>query len=217
MSKRVQVKFCGMRSKAALNYAIELGVDYVGFVVDFPKSLRSITLKQFMDLAKWLKETKKDNFRIVAVTIDMPLSKIQTIVDSGLVDVIQLHGTESIDAVKKIKGVELWKAWNDKAKGDVLEMAKHVDRILLDSGNAMEKALNKSGKFDSYALYQKLNDKKVNDVMSGGIDSGNVKDYLLKLKPDIIDVSRGIEAGAGKKSKKKMKEFMKSVNSYYGK
>ncbi len=204
-----------MRSKEALSYAVDLGVDYLGFVVDYPKSPRSNTIKEFLSKAKWLRENKKGKYKIVAVTVDMSLKNIQSIIDSGLADVIQLHGNEQRELIKKIKGIEVWKAWNNKSKGNVLELAKYADKILLDSGNAKEKAENTSGRFDAFDLYKKLRAKGVEVVLSGGIDSENVSTYLDKLKPDIIDVSRGIEAGVGKKRKVKMKEFMKTVNDYY--
>ncbi len=206
-----------MRTKEALEYAIDLGVDYLGFVIDFPKSPRSVSLGEFNKTTNWLKKNKKGKYKIVAVTVDMALKNIQSIIDKGFADVIQLHGDEKIESIKKIKGIEIWKAWDKNSKGDVLEMSKVVDRILLDSGNAVEKALNTSGSFDANALYERLNSKKIDIVLSGGIDASNVNGYLEKLSPEIIDVSRGIEASPARKSKKKMKEFMNSVNEYYGK
>lgn len=204
-----------MKAKNDIAYAIELGVDYLGFVVDFPKSPRSITLKQFLQTAEWVKKTKRSKCRVVAVTVNMPLTDIFKITKSGFVDVIQLHGDEQLELVKKIKGIEVWKAWNNKGKGDVLEMSKHVDRILLDSGSAVEKANNKSGEFDGFTLYKKLSAKKIKLVLSGGIDVKNVTGYLDKLKPEIIDISRGIEISPGKKSKIKMKKIINAVNDYY--
>src|SRR6185312_7893340 len=115
--KRCAIKFCGMKSKGALAYAIDLGVDYVGFVVDYPKSPRSNTLKEFLAKAKWLRENKNGKYKIVAVTVDMSLKNIQAIIDSGLADVIQLHGNESAGMIKRIKGIEVWKAWSRKSKG----------------------------------------------------------------------------------------------------
>jgi len=217
MSKRVKIKFCGMRTKEALEYAIELGVNYLGFVIDFPKSPRSIPLPEFLKTSEWLKKNKKGKYKIVAVTVDMPIKNIQIIIDSGYVDVIQLHGNENIGLIKKIKGIEVWKAWDSKSQGDVFEIGKSVDRILLDSGNAVEKAQNTSGSFNAFSLYKDFKKKKINTVLSGGIDSSNVNEYLEKLTPEIIDVSRGIETSPGKKSKRKMKEFINTVNVFYGK
>lgn len=213
--KKVKIKFCGMKSKPDLVFAIDLGINYLGFVVDYPKSPRSLALGEFLNLAEWLKKNKKGNYKIVAVTVDMPIKNLQKIIDSGFVEVIQLHGNETIEYIKKIKGIKLWKVWNNKSKGDVFGVSKYVDRILLDSGNAVEKANNKSGEFDAFSLYKKLTSKKVNVVLSGGINAGNVKGYLKKIKPEIIDISRGIEISSGKKSKKKMKEFMETIDEYY--
>lgn len=210
--KRAKIKFCGMRSKESLAYVISLGVDYLGFVVDYEKSPRNLTLDKFIELAKWLKENKKRNYKIVAVTVDMPLSKIDKLIDSRVVDVIQLHGNEGIDVINKIKGIEIWKAWNKKSTGNILEAAKHVDKILLDSGDATAKAKGSSGEFDAFDIYNKLKKEKKSVVISGGIDKDNVQFYLNKLKPEIIDVSRGIETAPGKKSKEKMKQFMKILN-----
>jgi phosphoribosylanthranilate isomerase len=213
--KRAKIKYCGMQTKDSLVYAINLGVDYLGFIVDFPKSKRSISVNRFLQIAEWLKKNKKGKYKIVAVTVDMPIKTIQLIAGNKFVDVIQLHGNETAKLAIKIKGVEVWKAWNNKSTGDVIAMSKHVDRILLDSGDAAAKAKNNSGEFDAFALYKKLVSKKVNVVLSGGIDAKNVTRYLKKLNPEIIDVSRGIETLPATKSKKKMKEFIETVNTYY--
>jgi len=204
-----------MRTKESLAYAIDLGVDYVGFIVDYPKSKRSIPLSKFLQTVEWLKKNKKGTYKIVAVTVDMPLQNIQLIAGSNYVDVVQLHGNETAGFASKIKGVEVWKAWNNKSKGDIIKMSKHVNRMLLDSGDAEAKAKNNSGEFDAFSLYKKLENKKVKVVLSGGIDVKNVAGYLKKLNPDIIDISRGIETAPGKKSKMKMKKFIKTVNDYY--
>ena len=213
--KRAKIKYCGMRTKDSLIYAIDLGIDYLGFIVDFPKSKRSISVKKFLQTAEWLKKNKKGKYKIVAVTVDMPIKTMQLLAGNKYVDVIQLHGSETTEAADKIKGVEVWKVWNDKSKGNGMEMSKHVDKILLDSGDADEKAKNNSGEFDAFALYKKLVSKKVKVVLSGGLDAKNISSYLKKLNPEIIDISRGIETLPAMKSKKKMKEFIETVNDYY--
>lgn len=213
--KRAKVKYCGMKSKESAAYAIQLGVDYLGFVVDFNKSPRSISINNFLELVKWLKQNKKGKYKIVAVTIDMPLKNIGEIVKSGVVDVIQLHGNEKMEEIKKIRGIEVWKAMHHESEKEILKVARFVDRVLLDSGNAVEKANGSSGEFDGCDIYNKLKKSKVSVVVSGGINNSNVTKYLKKLKPEIIDVSRGIEIAPGRKSKRKMKEFMETVNDYY--
>ncbi len=213
--RRVKIKFCGMRTKKSISYAIDLGVDYLGFVVDYNKSPRSVSLVKFLKIATWLKKNKKGKYKIVAVTVDMPIDNIDEIVKSKVVDVLQLHGNENDEVIKQISGIEIWKAWNNKSKGDVFKIAKKVDKILLDSGDAMQKATNKSGEFNAFKLYSDLKKKKIDVVVSGGIDNDNLEMFLDKLKPETIDISRGIETLPGKKSKRKMKKIEKTVNDYY--
>jgi len=214
MSK-VKIKFCGMRTEESLVYAIGLGVDYLGFVVDYDKSPRSTSLAKFLETATWLKKNKKGKYKIVAVTVDMPLDNIERIIKSKVVDVLQLHGNEGEEMLRPINGIEVWKAWNDSSKGDVFKIAKRVDKILLDSGNALQKATNKSGEFNAFNLYKDLKKKKIDVVVSGGIDNSNIAMFLKKLEPEIIDISRGIETLSGKKSKHKMKKIIEAVNDYY--
>src|SRR5665213_1963706 len=112
--RKVKIKFCGMSAKDSLSCAIGLGVDYLGFVIDYPKSPRSISLKQFLKTAEWLKKNKKGKYKIVAITVNMPIGNIQVIIKSGFADIIQLHGNETIEMIKNIKGIEVWKAWSNK-------------------------------------------------------------------------------------------------------
>lgn len=208
-----------MRDNPTLAYAVDLRVNYIGFVVDFPKSPRSISISEFHRKVKWLRNTNDGNYKVVAVTVDMPLDNLEFIIENGMADVIQLHGNEHISVCRLVgQQIETWKAINTKTtKGidEVSAIAKSVDKIVLDSGSALEKAKNTSGAFDNTELYNALAKERVKIVLSGGLDAGNIHHYLETLNPGIIDVSRGIESEPGVKSKQKMREFMEAVNRHY--
>ncbi|HXB13579.1 MAG TPA: hypothetical protein VNZ45_16445, partial [Bacteroidia bacterium] len=102
-----------------------------------------------------------------------------------------------------------------KSNEEILTLAKSVDRVVLDSGNATEKAFNTSGAFNDLELYNLLVNEGVNVVLSGGINAGNVKEYLEKYEPSVIDISRGIESEPGVKSKPKMQELIDAVSQFY--
>jgi phosphoribosylanthranilate isomerase len=219
MNKRCKVKFCGMRDNPTLAFAVDIGADYIGFVIDFPKSPRSISREEFIRKAKWLRNNHDGNYKIVAVTVDMPLNNLEFIIENSMADVIQLHGKEHISICRLVsEQVETWKAINAKGEMSMEEIntfGKSVDKLLLDSGTALEKARNTSGAFDNMDLYNSLVKQGIDVVLSGGLDITNIEHYLNLLNPAIIDVSRGVESAPGVKAKQKMMEFMDKVNRFY--
>jgi len=215
----LKVKFCGMRDNNALACAVDLGVRYIGFVIDFPRSPRSISIGEFHRKVKWLRNNRNGNYKVVAVTVDMPLDNLEFIIGSGMADVIQLHGNEHISVCRLVsKQVETWKALNTKDEikmNEITVLARSVSKILLDSGSAMDKAKNSSGTFENTALYTSLIKEGIEVVLSGGLDANNIGCYLKTFNPDTIDISRGIELEPGVKSKQKMYEFMEAVKRFY--
>jgi phosphoribosylanthranilate isomerase len=208
-----------MRDNPTIAFAVDLGADYIGFVTDFPKSPRSISREELLKKAKWMRNNHDGNYKIVAVTVDMPLGNIEYIIDSGLVDTIQLHGNEHISICRLVReGIETWKAIdtkNIKSVEEVMTLANSVDKVVLDSGSALEKARNTSGAFSNTELYNALIKQNIDVVLSGGLDISNIEHYLETLNPSIIDVSRGIESAPGVKAKQKMMEFMNTLNRFY--
>jgi len=219
MRRRCQVKFCGMKDNPTIAFAVDIKADYIGFVVDFPKSPRSISRDELLKKAKWMRNNHDGNYKIVAVTVDMPLENIEYIIDSGLIDVVQLHGNEHISICRLVReGIETWKAVDSKkplSEEEIITLAKSVDKIVLDSGSAIEKARNTSGAFDNITLYNAFIKQGADVVLSGGLDIGNIEHYLEELDPGIIDISRGVESAPGVKAKQKMMEFMDKVNRFY--
>ncbi len=219
MSKRALIKFCGMRDNGTIARAVDLGVNYLGFVVDYPKSPRSISADDFFNKIKWLRKNHDGNYKVVAVTVDLPIHRLEAIINSGAADVVQLHGNEHISICRLVREeIETWKALNANSpisEAELKTLGNSVDKILLDSGSATEKAKNTSGAFDSEEVYNKATKLGIDIVLSGGLDANNIQQYLKKYNPAVIDVSRGIESEPGVKSKQKMMELMDAVNSYY--
>lgn len=219
MNKRPLIKFCGMKDNATIARAVDLGVNYLGFVVDFPKSPRSINAEDFFNKVKWLRKNHDGNYKVVAVTADLPIHKLEAIISSGAADVMQLHGKEHVSICRLVRGqIETWKAINTKSaigEEELKTLGNSVDKILLDSGSAVEKAKNTSGAFDSEEVYNMATKLGFDIVLSGGLEANTIQSYLKKFNPAVIDVSRGIESEPGVKSKQKMLEFMNAVNSYY--
>lgn len=215
---QTKVKFCGFTNLSEAMIAIELGVDYLGFIVEVEGSKRSIDLNTYFAYVNFLSEVDSD-VKIVAVLVDPLKEMIDSIMRNTQTDVIQLHGNESPLFCELFKGkIEIWKAIKVRGKvgqekiEEVLRYRGVVDRILLDTAKLEDKVQEtQSKRFNSFEFYKALENEGIDLVLSGGINVDNVEDYVEKLEPEIIDLASGVEDSPGKKNIEKMQQFLEKV------
>ena len=51
-------------------------------------------------------------------------------------------------------------------------------------------------------------------MIAGGLNINNIKQALETTKPDIVDISSGVETERGIKCEKKIRDFIKYVKNY---
>ncbi len=97
---RTRLKMCGMFRREDLMTVNEICPDYCGFIVNFPKSHRSVDEDGLRSLTKLL-----DRKRIpaVGVFVDQDPEFILRLLREGVIDIAQLHGNESDEEVLKIR------------------------------------------------------------------------------------------------------------------
>lgn len=218
MMDRPKIKFCGFTNLSEAMIAIELGVDYIGFIIEVEESKRSIDLNTFFAYEKFISEVAGD-VKIVAVLVDPLKEMVDSILRNTDTAVIQFHGNESPLFCELYKDkIETWKVV--KVRGEVsktkieeaLRYKTVVDRILLDTGMLEDKlAEDESYEFDGFEFYQALENEGIELVLSGGINIDNVDMFIDKLHPEIIDLASGVEEEPGVKSVEKMQEFLEKV------
>ena len=197
MSK-VKIKFCGLFREKDIEYVNKLNPDYIGLV--FAKSKRQVSIKQAIKL----KSKLNTNIRIVGVFVNEDIEKVLKILDKNIIDIVQLHGIESEDYIKTIKGrstKEVIKAIKVSCFEDI-EVWKDscADYLLLDSGQGTGRTFN-------WDNIQGLNRPF---FLAGGLNLENINEAILKIKPMAIDISSGVETN-GVKDFEKMKEVIKIV------
>ena len=84
----VKVKFCGIRRTEDIEAVNRLKLDLAGFV--FAKSKRQVTKEQ----AAALKELLDPGIKTVAVLVNMPVEEAAALANTGIADLLQLHGDE---------------------------------------------------------------------------------------------------------------------------
>ena len=223
----VKVKICGITSEEEINYLNSVKPAYAGFV--FAQSKRKIN----KDKAQKLCSNLLPNIKKVGVFRNQSIEEILEILNKVKLDVIQLHGIENIDFIRKMRektddSIEIWKAVSidsiDKIKTysrekwsynhTDLTYKKLIDKYLIDGQNP---GSGKSYSLDTLKKYLNKKSDCVDFFLAGGITPENVKKKVLEIKPYGIDVSSGVEdideKGQRKKSVDKIKKLMKEIKS----
>lgn len=184
----MKIKICGITRENEVELLNELHVDYAGFVLFFEKSKRNMDLNRAVELKNRLKST-----RSVAVVVEPTLEQARLIEEAGF-DVLQVHG-KLMEDIEEQCDITIWKAVNvknddDEVHNSRLETFLNDDRI---SAIVMDAADAGSGEtFDWNVLLNE--DFGAKDfVLAGGLNPVNVGAAILKLNPDVVDVSSGVE------------------------
>ena len=198
------VKVCGQTDPEIIKLCIEQGASLIGFIINYPKSPRSISIEQL----KLLTKNIPDKVKKVAVMVNPSIEQVKEI--SNYCNVVQLHGNETeefIQQIKKETSLEVMKAIKVKEKKDLdqAELFPSADIILYDTPS-----MGQTGEAFDFDLLKNLKNK--NFFMAGKISKDNVKSALRYTNN--IDVNSSLETERGIKDPQKIKEFFNIIKSY---
>ena len=208
------VKICGLTTPEALDAALEVGADLVGFVF-FPPSPRNLGL----EAARMLGAQVGARAGKVALTVDATDDKLLAIVEALKPDMLQLHGKETPERVVQVRtryGLPVVKALPVAERADlspIREYAQVADRLLFDARPPKE-ATRPGGlgrRFD-WTLLAGVN-PGVPYMLSGGLDAGNVAEALRITRAPGVDVSSGVESAPGVKDPERIREFVRAART----
>ena len=130
----MKIKLCGMFRDCDINYANEAKPDYVGFILDFPKSHRNIDA----ETARRLRSRLDTGIKAVGVFVNSPETTCAEYANCGIIDVIQLHGDEDADFIRRLReltSAPIIKAAKIRTPEDIGRVqALGADYVLLDNG-----------------------------------------------------------------------------------
>lgn len=176
----MKIKICGLYRNEDIDFVNEALPDYAGFVLNFPKSHRNISLNQ----AELLKKRLNGRIQAVGVFVDAPIDYIEEAAQRKIIDIVQLHGSENADYIAELKRrVQLPIIRAVKVDGREIEPLG-ADFLLLDSGKG-------TGKQFDHALIcpEKI---PVPFFIAGGITPDTIPD-LARFQPFGADISGGVE------------------------
>ena len=198
----VKIKICGLRRLEDIEIVNKYKPDYIGFV--FADSKRKVTY----DLADKMKKKLDSSIESVGVFVDADIEEILKLYDDGIIDIVQLHGSESEEYIKNLKQksnyqLKIINAIEMSGEKDLLEYDDSLaDYLLLDSGKG-------SGKTFDWRLIRK--DLKKEFFLAGGLNANNITLVVEEFNPYAIDLSSSLETD-GYKDEMKIKEVMEAIN-----
>lgn len=197
-----KIKICGLYRPEDIQYANEVRPDYVGFIMNYPKSHRNVNV----EMMRALKKDLSPEIKTVGVFVNENPNLVAAIAAMGIVDVIQLHGQEDDGYIEKLKGrIEnpIIKAFQVHSPEDVrLAEASSADYILLDGGMG-------AGEVFDWSLLKGVNRPF---FLAGGLKPDNIREAIRDTDPFAIDISSGVETEK-KKDLKKMREAVKAAHA----
>jgi len=188
-----KIKICGLFREQDIEFANEAKPDFIGFV--FARSHRRI----YPETAAMFKKRLDPQIKTVGVFVNAEIPYIVELYNSGIINIAQLHGSESEDYISELKKtcvVPVIKAVN-------IESTKpaNADYLLFDNGKGG------TGKSFDWNLIPKC-DKEF--FLAGGVNLDNIKE-AVKLNPYGIDLSSGVENEKGEKDRGKIIEACRIV------
>ena len=194
-----KIKLCGLSRIEDIEAANNLKPDFIGFVFAAKSKRRVSHLK-----AAELKSKLNPETKAVGVFLDDDLDTVGALMNLGIVDLVQLHGSEDEEYISKLRAITdkpIIKAFIINNEDDVKQAeASSADYILLDGGKGEGRSFN----------WKLLESIKRPYFLAGGLNADNAEAAVADLHPFAVDVSTGIEAG-GVKDKEKMAAFVTAV------
>lgn len=189
-----KIKICGLKWLEDIKYANELVPDFVGFILSdgFKRSIKPQQAVQ-------LKAKLSDNIKAVGVFVDEPAEAIDCFLRQGVIDIVQLHGSETPEFCSKINAPVI-KMLKPTDFDKISQYEPYVDYFLFDSGTGTGKT------FD----WSKIPKTQKPFFLAGGLNKENISLAIKTVNPYAVDLSSCVETD-GCKDYIKIKEVMECV------
>ena len=202
----MDAKICGVKDLKTLNFILKhkYPPKYIGFICNYPKSKRYLTLSK---LKKLINVKRKNKIYFVSVLVNPSETTLENITRLKF-DYLQLYDVspERTEQIKNTFNIKIITALTIKNLKDVRKYKDYakISEIILFDSKGYEKSLSFNHKLlDIVPL-------KIKKMLAGNIQYNDKLDEYKKIT-DIIDISGSLET-KGKKDISKINYFLKGIN-----
>ncbi|PUU88453.1 phosphoribosylanthranilate isomerase [Halanaerobium sp.] len=205
LENRTMIKVCGMTRREDVVYAVNIGVDALGFIL--AESPRQVNLDQVRELTYNLPPF----IARVAVVVNPEPENVTEIEESGLFDYIQFHGSEEPKLLENtvLKSVKAISIAGKKDLAAVEKYKESADYLLFDT-----KIGSQTGGTGESFDWSLINELQLPYILAGGLGADNIEDALKKLNPLAVDINSQVENEPGKKNHHLLKKTVEKTRNF---
>jgi phosphoribosylanthranilate isomerase len=205
------VKVCGLMRHEDAAAAADAGARYLGVILA-PGGRRTVAPGDgaviFADL----------RVQRVGVFVNAAADELRRGAEAARLDVLQLHGDEppELAAAMRDAGFTVWKALRprtgDELAAGLVLYSGAVDAILLDGWSADARGGTGTA-FPWREVAERLSEMPAETMLvaAGGLRPDNVAEAASILRPQVVDVSSGVERAPGVKDHDAVRAFVAAV------
>lgn len=202
---RTRVKICGITREQDADSAASAGADAIGFVF-YPPSPRYVSVER----AIALRDALPPFVQTVALFVNPERSHVDEVIGRVRPSMLQFHGEEA-PAFCAASGTPWLKACRVKEGVDLLEYFRSYPGASGWLADAFVEGYGGAGKRFDWSLVPAERERPL--VLSGGLDAGNVREAIHRVRPWAVDVSSGVESAKGIKDAAKIAAFIQEVKN----
>ncbi len=207
----IRVKICGLMRRDDALAADRAGADYVGVILSAGFS-RSVTLANAAAIVAGTVARK------VAVLVDETPAGAAAAATALGADVVQLSGDEPPETVEGIRALGSWSIWKAVRARSVDDLVRaferygeRVDGILVEGWKEGSKGGSGTRVLLDAQVVRDLVPDSVDFVLAGGLAPDTVGEAVVAFRPDVVDVSSGVERAVGLKDRERVRAFVEAA------
>ena len=215
---RTRIKICCIADCDEAQLAIRYGADALGLVSAMPSgpgpieeaAITTICTSIPPPIATFLLTSETSAPRIIDQQRRCRANTLQ------LVDRVPISAYAMLRrSLPGIAIVQVVHVLDEDSVGEALDVAQHVDALLLDSGNPnlAVKELGGTGRAHDWAISRYIVDRAERPVfLAGGLHAGNVREAIETVRPFGVDLCSGVRTD-GRLDEAKLAAFVAAVSA----
>ena len=216
--RSVWVKICGITNIDDARAAVSAGADMLGFNFyrPSPRFIEPDSAAKIIDSIRAETGGRNQTPSMIGVFVNESIEVVSRIAEEAGLDGIQLHGEETVEYCRRLKDAcpqkFVIKAFAARINENV-EIANgyETDAVMIDAFDADLRG--GTGRVANWSFARDMVHKVGRVFLAGGLAPENIAEAIAAVHPYGVDVCSSVETEPGRKSARRMREFVDAARS----